>query len=140
MDNVRLLKRKRAEEPRGLPFAIVFPILMVRNIGQAGRFAPLQSLALIFLLLLVPIVLSNHPAGAILRILLFVVMFFFPGYLMLTIFSRLTAGPRILLSPILSIACITTASRAKWLAAAASARYDWAITLPAFCTAWMIRE
>ena len=85
---------------------------MVRNIGQAGRFALLKSSALIFLLLLlllVPVVLSNHAAGTILGILLFAVLFFFPGYLLLTIFSRLPAGLRILLSPILGIACITTA-------------------------------
>lgn len=84
---------------------------MVRNIGQTGRFALLQSSApifLLFLLFLAPVVLSNHPAGTILGILLFVVLFFFPGYLLLTIFSRLTGGLRILLSPVFGIACITT--------------------------------
>ena len=64
---------------------------------------------LIFLLLLIPIALSNNPKGAICAIFVFVVLFFFPGYLLLTIMGGLPGGFRTLLSPIFGIVCITTA-------------------------------
>jgi hypothetical protein len=82
---------------------------MVQSIGQASRFAFLQGSSLIFLLLLVPIVLSNHPAGVVLGILVFVVIFFFPGYLLLTLASSLRGSLRNVLSPILGIVSVTTA-------------------------------
>jgi hypothetical protein len=82
---------------------------MAQSTGQASHSAFLQGLSLIFLLLLVPLLLSNHAEGAVLSILLFFVMFFFPGYLLLTLSSSLRGSARIVLSPIFGIVCITTA-------------------------------
>jgi hypothetical protein len=82
---------------------------MVQDIDQATRFAFLQGSLLIFLLLIVPVALSNHPAGAVLGILVFVVIFFFPGYLLLSLVGKLPGGVRILLSPVFGIVCVTTA-------------------------------
>lgn len=93
---------------------------MVNNTNQASRFAFLQSSLLIFLLLLIPLVLSNHPEGAILGILLFLVIFFFPGYLLLTLLSRLPDAVRALLSPIFGIVSVTTAYNVFALASMAA--------------------
>ncbi len=82
---------------------------MVRNIGQFRHFAFLQGSLLILLLFLIPLVLSNHPGGTVLGLLVFVVVFVFPGYLLLTLLSRLPGGLRIVLSPIFGIVSITTA-------------------------------
>ena len=82
---------------------------MGHNVAQASHFAFLQVSLLIFLLLAVPLVLSNHPIGAALGILVFAVLFFFPGYLLLTLLSRRPSDVRTLLSPILGIVSITTA-------------------------------
>src|SRR5712692_2620046 len=82
---------------------------MVDNIGQASHFASLQASLLIFLLLLIPLVLSNHPEGAVVGILVFAVVFVFPGYLLLTLLSRLPGDLRTLLSPVFGIVSITTA-------------------------------
>src|SRR5713226_7829796 len=82
---------------------------MAQNIGQASRFTFLQGSLLIFLLLLVPIVLSNNPEGAVLGILVFAVIFVFPGYLLLTLLSRLPGDLRTVLSSIFGIVSITTA-------------------------------
>jgi len=92
-----------------LPFCYSLFIAMLHNIGQASHFAFLQGSLLIFLLLLIPLVLSNHPEGATLGILVFVVIFFFPGYLLLTLLSGLPGGVRSVLSPIFGIVSITTA-------------------------------
>jgi len=56
---------------------------MVQDLGQASRFASLRGSSLIVLVLLFPLVLSNHPAGVALGILVFLFTFFFPGYLLL---------------------------------------------------------
>lgn len=84
---------------------------MVQVIGQAGRFALLQSSSLFFLLLLlaVPLVLSNHAPGALLGMLLFALLFFLPGYLLLGIFGDLPASLRILISPVFGLVSVTTA-------------------------------
>ncbi len=82
---------------------------MVHNIGQASPRARLQVLLLIFLLLFIPLALCNRPEGAVLGLLVFVVVFIFPGYLLLTLLSSLRGGVRILLSPIFGIVSITTA-------------------------------
>jgi hypothetical protein len=81
---------------------------MSQNTVRANRFALLQVSLLIVLTLLVPLSLSTHPAGAALGILIFAVIFFFPGYLLLTL-SRLSGGVQILLSPVFGIVTITTA-------------------------------
>jgi len=81
---------------------------MAQNTDQPTRSAFLQLSLLIFLMLLIPIALSNDPKGAICAIFVFVVLFFFPGYLLLTIVGRLPGGFRTLLSPIFGIVCITT--------------------------------
>jgi hypothetical protein len=73
---------------------------MVLNCDQATHFEFLQASLLAFLLLLIPIVLSNHPQGAALGILVLVVVFCFPGYLLLTLLSRLPGSFRTVLSPI----------------------------------------
>jgi len=91
------------------PFWYSLSIPMVDNIGQVNHFAFLQASLLAFVLLLIPVVLSNHPEGAILGILVFVVIFFFPGYLLLSLLSRLPGGVRAVLSPVLGIVSITTA-------------------------------
>jgi hypothetical protein len=82
---------------------------MVLNCDQATHFEFLQASLLAFLLLLIPIVLSNHPQGAALGILVLVVVFCFPGYLLLTLLSRLPGSFRTVLSPIFGIVSITTA-------------------------------
>lgn len=64
---------------------------MVQNTSQPSSFAFPQLLLIILLLLLIPIVLSNNPKGAIFAIFVFVVLFFFPGYLLLNIVGRLLA-------------------------------------------------
>jgi hypothetical protein len=85
---------------------------MGQNIGQASPFTLLQGSLLIFLLLLlllVPLALANNPGGAVLGILVFVVIFFFPGYLLLTLLGKLPGGLRAVLSPVFGIVSITTA-------------------------------
>jgi hypothetical protein len=82
---------------------------MAQSTGPASRFAFLQGLSLIFLVLFVPLVLSNHAEGTALGILVFIVMFFFSGYLLLTLSSSLRGSIRILLSPIFGIVMFTTA-------------------------------
>jgi hypothetical protein len=80
---------------------------MSQNTVRANHFALLQVSSLIFLTLLVPLALSNHPAGTALGTLIFAVMFFFPGYLFLAL-SGLSGGVQILLSPVFGIVTITT--------------------------------
>ncbi len=82
---------------------------MAQSAGQASRFGFLQGLSLLFLLLLVPLALSNHAEGAALGILVFLVVFFFPGYLLLTLSSSLRGSVRTLLSPVVGIVSLTTA-------------------------------
>jgi len=82
---------------------------MAHNPDQTSRFAFLRCALLIFLLLVIPLVLSNRPAGAVLGILFFAVIFVFPGYLLLTLLSTLPGAVRTALSPILGIVCVTTA-------------------------------
>jgi hypothetical protein len=82
---------------------------MAENEGRLSRIAFLRLSLLILLLLFVPLVLSNNPEGAIFTILVFTVLFFFPGFLLLTILRRLTGSFRALLSPVFGIVCITTA-------------------------------
>ena len=81
----------------------------MQNISQPTPLAIFQASLLIFLLLLVPVVLSNHPEGSVLGIFVFVVIFFFPGYLLLTLLGKFPAGLQILLSPIFGIVTMTTA-------------------------------
>ncbi len=81
---------------------------MAQSIGQASRFAFLQGLSLLFLLLLVPLALSNHVESAALGILVFAVIFFFSGYLLLTLSSSLRGDLRTLLSPVFGIVIGTT--------------------------------
>jgi hypothetical protein len=82
---------------------------MVQNTGQPSRFAFLQLSLLVLLLLFVPLVLSNSPKGAISAILVFVFLFFFPGYLLLTLLGGPSGSVRTLLSPVFGIVSITTA-------------------------------
>ena len=82
---------------------------MAQSTAQASRFGFLQGLSLLFLLLLVPVALSNHTGGAASGILIFLVIFFFPGYLLLTLASKLRGSLRIVLSSVFGITCVTTA-------------------------------
>ena len=82
---------------------------MVNNAGRINYSAVLRVLFLTFLLLLIPLVLSNCLEGAISGVLTFIIIFFFPGYLLLTLLAKLPGDLRILLSSILGIASITTA-------------------------------
>ena len=81
---------------------------MVQDLGQASRFASLRGLSLIVLVLLFPLVLSNHPEGMAFGILVFLFTFFFPGYLLLGPWSRSLGGFRTILSPVFGIVSITT--------------------------------
>jgi hypothetical protein len=81
---------------------------MVQDLGQASRFASLRGSSLIVLVLLFPLVLSNHPEGVALGILVFLFTFFFPGYLLLGPWSRSLGGFRTILSPVFGIVSITT--------------------------------
>lgn len=63
---------------------------------------------LLVMLLVLPVVLSDAPRGAVLGILCFVLLFFFPGYLLLSL-GNLPNGLYWLLSVIFGIASITTA-------------------------------
>lgn len=91
------------------PFDIVSAPPMEPNFDQATNFQFLQCSLLIFLLLFIPVVLSNRPAGAALGILLLVVIFFFPGYLLLSLLSKLPVGFRLVISPVFGIVSIVTA-------------------------------
>lgn len=82
---------------------------MVKDIGQPNRLAFLEAPLLIFLLLFIPVILSIRPAGAIVGMFLFVVIFFFPGYLLLTLLDKLPVGMQILMSPVFGIVTMTTA-------------------------------
>ena len=82
---------------------------MAQSIAQASRFAFLQAISLLFLVLLVPLALSNHMGGAASGILIFLVVFFFPGYLLLSLSSSLRGSVRTVLSPIFGIVSVTTA-------------------------------
>jgi dTDP-4-amino-4,6-dideoxygalactose transaminase len=84
---------------------------MVQSLAKA-RLTLSQGVGLVcilFLLLLTPLVLSNHPAGAALSGLILIVIFFFPGYVLLGAGGMLPTGLRFLLSPIIGIVCLTTA-------------------------------
>jgi hypothetical protein len=80
----------------------------MNNVAQANYSAFFWTSVLIILVLLIPIVLAIHPAGVILGALVFLVTFVFPGYLFLTLLSRLPWGLRTLLSPIFGILTLTT--------------------------------
>jgi hypothetical protein len=82
---------------------------MVHDIGQASQFRVLLVSALIFLVLLVPLAVCNHPGSAALGIFVFVLTFFLPGCLLLTLLTRMPTALRTLLSPIFGIVSITTA-------------------------------
>ena len=87
---------------------------MAPDIVQASHFRVLQVssllfLLLLFLLLLIPLALSNHPAGTAIGLLVFVLTFCLPGYLLLTLLTRLPAAARTLLSPVFGVVSITTA-------------------------------
>jgi hypothetical protein len=76
--------------------------------SPARPFAFLQASLLILLLVLFPLALSNNPGGEISGILVLGVLFFFPGYLLLSLLGRLPGSFRILLSPVFGIVSITT--------------------------------
>lgn len=65
-------------------------------------------LLLLFLLLLIPIGLSNHPLLTCLSGVVLVVIFFFSGYLVLILFSGISSSLRLVLSPVVGILCLTT--------------------------------
>jgi hypothetical protein len=80
-------------------------------LDQASRltlFQGLQLVCLLFLLLLIPLVFSNHPAGTALGGLVLIVIFLFTGYLVLAVSSSLSSGIRFALSPVVGITCLTT--------------------------------
>ncbi|MGA9799562.1 MAG: hypothetical protein WBQ68_11170 [Terriglobales bacterium] len=52
--------------------------------------------------------MSRHPASVVATFLVFILVFFFPGYFLLTLLRNLPGGLRIVLSPIVGIVCITT--------------------------------
>jgi hypothetical protein len=84
---------------------------MTQNINKdpSPRFLCAVISLLVFLLVLIPLALSNSPKQAILGILVLILLFFFPGYL-LTGLLRMSPGIlRILISPVLGIVSVTTA-------------------------------
>ncbi len=76
--------------------AVVRPCLMV-------------PILFIFPLLFFLIVLSNNQKGAILAIAIFFILFFFPGYLLVSFLGASKGVLRILLGPAIGIAMVTTA-------------------------------
>jgi len=64
---------------------------------------------LLIALLFIPVILSNRPETAFLGIVTIVVVFFFPGYFLLTFLSALPDGSNLLIGPIFGIVCVTTA-------------------------------
>jgi hypothetical protein len=82
---------------------------MVHTIGQTNHVTFLQGLLRLVPLVIAPLFLSNNPVGTALGILVFAVIFFFPGYLLLTLLKAVPDGLRTLLSPIFGIVSITTA-------------------------------
>jgi hypothetical protein len=84
---------------------------MTRNINKGPRprflFAVISVIAL--LLVLTPVALSNRPKQAILGILALILLFFFPGSLLMS-FLRMPIGvPRVLVGLVLGIVSVTTA-------------------------------
>src|SRR5882672_1186270 len=82
---------------------------MAQSTAQASRFGFFQALSFLILLLVIPVALSNHAGSTASGILIFFIVFFFPGYLLLTITGKLRGSLRIVLSPVFGIACVTTA-------------------------------
>lgn len=76
---------------------------------RATNFQLVLGSLLTFLLLIIPLFMSNCPAGAALGVLFLVIIFFFPGFLLLKLLSNLPVGFRIVISPIFGIASIVTA-------------------------------
>jgi len=68
----------------------------------------LQIFLLFSLLLVIPLVLSEHPADTALSSLVLVGVFFFGGYALLAAISELPSSLRFVLSPIVGIVCLTT--------------------------------
>jgi len=83
----------------------------VAQSSAQNSFTSLKFLLVVLLgfLMLLPLVLSNGPVGATLGILSLILLFFFPGYLLLSLVSKLPDGLRLLLSFVFGIASIATA-------------------------------
>jgi len=79
---------------------------MVHN---PGRSAFLQILLFIVVVLVIPLALSNSFEGTLCGILVFVLTFVFPGYLLLSLFGKFQDGLLFFLSPVFGLATITTA-------------------------------
>jgi hypothetical protein len=85
---------------------------MVQSSAVATRATFSRGLEIVFvlsLLLVVPLVLSNRPAGTALSGLVVVVVFFFSGYALLAVISELPSTLRSILSPVVGMVCLTTA-------------------------------
>src|ERR1700674_682752 len=82
---------------------------MADNIGRVSYRTFLPGSLLILLLLLIPFVLSNRPVEMILGVFVLFVIFFFSGYLFLTLLTSLPIGLRTLLTIPFGIVSITTA-------------------------------
>ncbi|HVN18500.1 MAG TPA: hypothetical protein VMU05_07000 [Dongiaceae bacterium] len=67
-----------------------------------------QIASLLTLLVVIPLALSNHPAGAISGMLFLLIAFFFPGYLLLSGITGLSISHRLVLSPVAGILFLTT--------------------------------
>jgi len=84
---------------------------MLTMVTEPSRaiFFRLWLVFLLFLLVLIPLVLSNDPARSALCGLIIVSNFFFIGYLLLTAVTTLSPGLMFVLSPVFGIVCVTTA-------------------------------
>ncbi len=84
---------------------------MLQSSGRDGRlplFHRTELACLLFLLLATPLALSNHPAEVAWSGFVFIIISL-AGFFLLSLLIKLSAGIRLLLSPVFGIACLTTA-------------------------------
>jgi hypothetical protein len=109
---------------------------MAQNVDQASLLAILRGPLPTLPLLLFMLVLSNSPQGVVSGILALVVIFFLPGYLVLTVLGKhLPGGVRIILGPIIGIVSITAAYDILVRAARATCFFSTTVLVPR-CPFW----
>lgn len=84
---------------------------IVEDLAKSKRSSLFQRfglLCVLFVLLVIPLALSNHPAGTALSGMVFVFFFFFRGYLLLVASGTVRQGIDFVISPVVGIVCLTT--------------------------------
>ena len=83
---------------------------MVQSPGQASRFALLLlQLLLVLAVIVFPIILSNNAKGTISVLLFSILLFFFLGYLLVSLLGRFEGPLRAFISSVLGVVTVTTA-------------------------------